>query len=53
MYEVARCSTGLLDGRQPVATEEEARAVAGKLAKETGEAFQVWDDKRLLDVVEP
>jgi hypothetical protein len=51
MYEVAQCRTGELEGRKPLKTEAEARALAAKLAKDRGEAFQVWDEKRMLDVI--
>jgi hypothetical protein len=53
LYEIARNSTGLLDGRRPVATEVEARSVAADLSKEHGEAFQVWDSNHLIDVIGP
>lgn len=51
MYEIARNRTGLLDGRKPVSTESEARVIARNLAQEQGEAFQVWDETRLIDVI--
>lgn len=53
MYEIARNSTGLLDGRKPVRTEVEARIIAARLAQQQGEAFQIWDNARLLDVICP
>lgn len=51
MYEIARNRTGLLEDRKPVGTEAEARAMAVTLAQEQGEAFQVWDETRLIDVI--
>ena len=53
MFEIARNSTGLLDGRQPIHTEEGARNEAQQLANQHGEAFQLWDRTRLIDVIEP
>lgn len=52
-FEIARNSTGLLDGRLPIPCEAEARAVAAALAEEHGEAFQLWDNKRMIDVISP
>ena len=53
VYEIAINSTGLLEGRTPIATESEARAVAAALAREHGEAFQLWDEKKMIDVICP
>lgn len=53
MFEIARNSSGLLDGRKPVSTEAEARDLARALANRDGEAFQVWDDTKMLDVISP
>lgn len=52
-YEIARNSTGLLDGRKPVTSEAQARAIATALAQEHGEAFQIWDNRRMIDVIAP
>ncbi|MGF6996753.1 hypothetical protein [Paraburkholderia sp. GAS32] len=52
-FEVARNSTGLVDGREPLPTEVEARIIAATLAVQHGEAFQVWGNKSLLDVIGP
>lgn len=52
-FEIARNSTGLLDGRKPIQCESSARATAAALANEHGEAFQLWDDTRLIDVISP
>lgn len=48
-FEIARNSTGLLDSRLPIPCEAEARAAAAALAEEHGEAFQLWDHKRMID----
>jgi hypothetical protein len=53
MYEIARNSSGLLDGRKPFENEGEARATAQALADEHGEAFQLWDSARMIDVICP
>lgn len=53
MFEIARNNTGLLEGRKPVATEKEARLIAANLAHETGEAYQVWNSERMIDVIVP
>lgn len=51
MYEVAKNSSGLLEGRKPVETEAEARTMAIELAAATGEAYQVWGPSGLIDVI--
>lgn len=51
MFEIARNSTGLVEGRQPVPTENEARAIAAALVAQTGEAYQLWDATRMVDVI--
>lgn len=52
-FEIARNSSGLLEGRKPISTEVEARTVAAALAQERGEAFQLWNDTRMIDVIGP
>lgn len=53
MFEIARNCTGLLDGRQPYQTEAGARAQAQALANNSGEAFQLWNSSRIIDVIAP
>ena len=53
MYEIACNNTGLLEGRKPVESETEARAIAFSLAKERGEAFQLWDQAQMIAVIRP
>ncbi|ART57226.1 hypothetical protein CBP36_20175 (plasmid) [Acidovorax carolinensis] len=52
MYEVANNNSGMLEGRKPVSTEVEARAIAAALAKEHGHAYQVWGPAGMIDVVD-
>lgn len=53
MFEIARNSTGLTEGRNPLQSEGEARAVALALATKHGEAFQLRDATGLIDVIDP
>lgn len=53
MFEIARNSTGLLDGRKPIQSESEARRTAQTLADQEGTAFQLWDSVRMIDVICP
>lgn len=53
MYEIACNASGLLEGRKPISNEADARMEAQRLANERGEAFQLWDSSRMLDVIDP
>lgn len=53
MFEVAQNSSGMLEGRKPMATEARARELAQSLASQRNESFQVWGPTKLLDVIDP
>lgn len=53
MFEIACNQNGLLEGRHPTDTEAGARALAQTLADHRGEAFQLWDDTGMIDVIVP
>lgn len=53
IFEIARSSTGLLDGRSPISNVQIAREYASALAQKHGEAFQLWNEKSMMDVISP